>query len=105
MKNKKFKFLILLLSVLLLPAMAFAANNTTVQGIVDAAVATTFYIADGVVVILWVVTGFLFLTAQGAPEKVKVAKAALFAAAVGTVVVIVANSAVYLVSDAFNLGL
>ena len=80
-----------------------ASAQVTVSGMVSAAVSTAFYIADGVVVILWVVTGILFLIAQGAPDKLTSARKALFAAVIGTVVVIVANSAVYLVGNAFNL--
>lgn len=98
--NKKILFSILS-GILALPALAFA--QVTVSGIVHGAVTTTFYIADGVIVILWVVTGILFLSAQGAPEKLKSARAALITAVVGTVLVIIANSAVYLVGSAFNL--
>ncbi|MGA2418187.1 MAG: hypothetical protein ABSF55_03045 [Candidatus Staskawiczbacteria bacterium] len=98
--NKKILLLILLV-VLVLPGLASAADF--IQNMVQGAVTTAFYIADGVVVILWVVTGILFLLAQGAPEKLNSAKKALFAAVAGTVLVLVANSAVYMVSHAFNI--
>jgi hypothetical protein len=75
----------------------------TIQGMVSAAVQTTLYIASGVVVILWIITGLMFLTAQGAPDKVTQGRKALLAAVVGTLLVIVASSAVYLVGSAFGL--
>jgi hypothetical protein len=60
-------------------------------------------IASGVVVILWVITGLLFLTAQGAPEKLGTAKKALFAAVAGTVLVIIASYAMDLVGKALGI--
>ncbi|MCX6724285.1 MAG: hypothetical protein NT155_03910 [Candidatus Staskawiczbacteria bacterium] len=98
---KKTLFLILLAAVLVLPFSASA--QVTIQGMVSAAVQTTFYIASGVIVILWIITGLLFLTAQGAPEKLKSAKTSLIAAVAGTVLVIVAGSAISLVGSAFGL--
>jgi len=84
-----------------LPTLASA--QVTIASMVSAAVSTTFYIADGIIVILWVVTGILFLTAQGAPEKLTTARKALIYSVAGTVLIIVANSAVYLIGNAFNL--
>ena len=98
--NKKTLFLILL-AVLVLPSLAFA--QVTVVTIVDAAVATTLYIAGGIIVILWVVTGILFLTAQGAPEKLNLAKKALFASVVGTALIILAGSAISLVGSVLGI--
>jgi uncharacterized membrane protein (DUF485 family) len=99
-QNKKIIFLILL-GFLMLPLLASA--QVTIQSMVDAAVQTTLYIASGIVVILWVVTGILFLTAQGAPEKLSTAKKALFAAVVGTVLVLVAQGAFSIVGGALNI--
>jgi uncharacterized membrane protein (DUF485 family) len=98
--NKKISFLILS-GVLFLPSFASAL---TVQDIVDGAIQTTLYVASGITVILWVVTGLLFLSAQGDPSKLKTAKTSLFAAIAGTAIVIIASSAIGLVSSAFNLG-
>jgi len=98
--NKKTLFSILL-SFCVLPAVAFA--QVTIQSLMDAAVDTTLYIAGGVVVILWIITGFLFLTAQGAPEKLSSAKKALIAAVAGTLLVILAASAIWIVSSAFHI--
>ena len=97
--NKKILFLSLL-AVLFVPTLTSAV---TIQSMVDAAEQTTLYIASGVVVILWVVTGLLFLSASGAPEKLKSARTSLFASVAGTVVVIIAASAISIVTGAFNL--
>lgn len=99
--NKKILFLILL-GVLILPGVISA--QVTITSMVDAAENVALYVASGVVVILWITTGILFLTAQGAPEKLSSAKKALFAAVAGTILVIVAGSAIALISNAFNLG-
>ncbi len=99
--NKKI-FFIILLGVLAIPALASAA--ITIEGMVQAAVKTTLYIASGIVVVFWIVAGLLFLTAQGEPAKVTSAKHALVAAVAGTVLVIVAGGAIGLVSSMFGLG-
>ena len=103
--NKKILFTILS-NALILPSLTLAqggGGGITIQSMVNTAVQTTFYIASGVVVILWVITGLLFLLAQGAPDKLNAAKKSLFAAVAGTVLVIVATSAVYLVGSAFGI--
>lgn len=87
--------------VLVLP---ISVSAVTIQGMVDAAVDVTLYIASGVVVILWVITGLIFLTAQGAPEKINTGKKALFAAIAGTIIVIVASSAIPLVKSIFKIN-
>ena len=99
--NSKKILLLILLGVLASPSLVFA--QITIQGMVNAAVNTTLWIAGGVVVILWVITGILFLSAQGAPEKLKSAKMALVTAVAGTLLVIVATSAVSLVRSAFGI--
>jgi len=98
--NKKI-YLLFLLGALLLPVSAFA--QVTIRGMVNAAVQTTLYIASGVVVILWVVTGLIFLSASGDPTKVTQGRKALLASVAGTLLIIVASSAVYLVGQAFGL--
>ena len=100
MVNKKILFLALLI-VLALPSLALAAS---LQGIVDGAVNVSLIIASGVVVILWVVTGILFLTAQGAPQKLSSAKKALFAAIAGTILVLVAQGAMDMIRKALNIN-
>ena len=102
----------ILLGVFALPVLVLAQNSgsgsgdggVTIKSMIHAAENTALFIASGVTVILWIVTGLLFLTAQGAPEKLKSARTALIAAVGGTVLVIVAGSAIALVSSAFGLG-
>ena len=103
--NKKILFTILS-NALILPSLTLAqggGGGITIQSMVNTAVQTTFYIASGVVVILWVITGILFLTAQGAPEKLSTAKKALIAAIAGTVLIIIAGSAISLVRSMFGI--
>lgn len=109
--NKKILISSLAVAALTLPFIVLGQNSggssggsgVTIQGMVDAAVQTTLYIASGVVVILWVVTGILFLSASGDPSKLSSARKSLLAAVVGTVLVIVASSAVSLIRSAFKL--
>lgn len=102
--SKSISFLILL-GFLILPCLVFAATTTAplIQTLTTAAVNTTLYIASAVTIILWILTGILFLTAQGAPEKLIKARTALISAVAGTLLVIVANSAIYLVGQAFGI--
>ena len=101
--NKKTLFLTLL-TVLILPSLASATDAAvTITSLTDAAVNTALFIAGGVIVILWVVTGLLFLSALGAPDKLTLAKKALIASVIGTLLVIIAVSATSMVRDAFNI--
>jgi uncharacterized membrane protein (DUF485 family) len=104
--NKKILFLTL--SALFFPFSALAVvacdpNVISIACMVNSAVDTTLYIAAGIVVILWVITGLLFLVAQGAPEKLKSARTALFTSVAGTVLVIVAFYAIDIVGNAFGI--
>jgi len=101
--NKKLLLALLLASAL--PISAFAQQGgVTIQSMIYAAEQTALFIASGVVVILWIMTGIMFLTAQGDPSKVSSAKHALFSAVAGTILVIVAGSAIALISNAFGIG-
>ena len=80
--------LLILLGVLILPS--FASAEVTVKTMVCAAISTTWIIAVGVVIILWIVTGILFLIAQGNPAKLTAARTALITSIAGTVLVILA---------------
>jgi hypothetical protein len=114
--NKKTLFLIILTTVLILPFGVLATTDDTatdgitvcVEGetsipcIMESIINTALYIASGIVVILWVVTGILFLIAQGAPEKLGLARKSLFASIIGTVLVIIASSALSLVESAIG---
>ena len=98
--SKKILFL-LLLEILALPGIVYAQ---TITGMVANVVNVVWVVATGIVIILWVVTGVLFLAAQGAPEKLKQAKMALFSSIAGTVLVIVAYSARAIIQNALTTG-
>lgn len=97
-------FFSVLSGVLVLPTLALAdcGGKFTVKCIMDSILNVTWEIATGVTIVLWVITGILFLSAQGAPEKVNTAKKALIAAAAGTVIVILAYSAITIVEKALG---
>ena len=99
---KKQKILFLILSVILiLPNLVFA--EVTIKSMIESVVSKVVWpIAAGVAVTLWIITGILFLSAQGAPEKLKQAKTALFTAIAGTVLVILAYSAIELIKNALG---
>jgi len=56
-----------------------------------------------IVVIMWVVTGLLYLTCLGDPGKLKAANTSLFAAIGGTILVILASGAIRFVANSFGL--
>ena len=97
--NKKKLFLILL-GVVVLPSLASAQ---TLGSMANAAARTALSVASGVVVVMWVVTGVLFLVAAGDPGKLGSAKTSLIAAVAGTIIVIVANGAIGLVGGIFGI--
>jgi hypothetical protein len=97
--NKKVLFLILA-AVLLLPV---AASAQTLLSMAQAIAGQVVGVATWIVVIMWVVCGILFLTAQGDPGKLNSAKMALFAAIGGTILIILANGAVAFVANSFGL--
>lgn len=77
--------------------------GTLVLCFVMNAMNTILYVASGLIVIMWVVTGILFLMASGSPEKLTSAKKALLWAVAGTVFIIIAKSAVSIVANSFGL--
>lgn len=101
--NKKISYLISL-GILLLPAMAFASTLGTYAEKVKIA---AIDLAGAIVVIGWVVAGILYLTAAGAPEKLGVAKKALVACIIGTMLVVLAmtsDAIVSLIKDTLGVG-
>ena len=105
--NKKILFLILL-AVLVLPviALAQAAGGATLDSKLTAVKSAAVSLGGAIVVIGWVVAGILYLTAAGAPEKLGVAKKALVACVIGTVLValaITATNAMDLIKNIFGL--
>lgn len=100
--NKKTLLFIILSAVLALPNIASAVAITL--GSMAAAIAgQVVIVATWIVVIMWVVTGILFLTAQGEPGKLNLAKNSLFGAIGGTILIILAQSAITFVAKSFGL--
>ena len=103
MNSKKILSLILL-GFLALPSVIFAqltgigsGPDISLTAIMHGAEYAAGFIFGSIAVICFVVAGILFLTAQGAPEKLKTAKAAVLWGVVGVVVGIVAFSVIALV--------
>lgn len=102
--NKKSATLILL-TILIFPTLVLAqGQNITITGMVANVARVIWTVATIIVVMFWVITGLLFLTAAGDPGKLGTAKKALFAAIGGTVIVIVAYSAINIISSAVFSG-
>ena len=107
--NKKILFLILF-SVLLSPLIVLAQEGGAAGGctlcatIIHSIENVALLVASGVVVVMWIVTGLLFLTASGAPEKLGAAKKGVIYSLIGTAVVIIAGSAIALVSQILGIG-
>jgi len=98
--NKKISFLILV-SAILIPAAFVSAQ--TLSGMAEAVAGQVVLVATWIVVIMWVVPGLLFLLAQGEPGKLNTAKTSLFAAIGGTILVILASSAITIVRNSFGI--
>ncbi|MCX6724286.1 MAG: hypothetical protein NT155_03915 [Candidatus Staskawiczbacteria bacterium] len=101
--NKKILFLVLL-GVLVLPlaVSAQASQATTIAANIKSLAVT---VGMAIVVIGWVIAGILYLTAAGAPDKLGVAKKAMVAAIVGTVLIVVAVGGYAVISGIVNSAL
>src|SRR3989344_7608496 len=100
--NKKIIFT-LIKATLFFPFLASAQAGPTVGGIFSALATQVSIVATWIVVIMWVMTGILFLMAQGDPGKLQSAKLALFSAIGGTILIILANGAILLVKNSLNI--
>lgn len=98
--NKKELSLIIILASLTLPAIAGAQ---TLVSMASSVAGVVWLVATWIVVIMWVVTGLLYLTCLGDPGKLKSANISLFAAIAGTVLVILARIAMAFVANSFGL--
>ena len=99
--DKKILFLVLL-GVLVLPSVTLA--QITITGMVENVAKVVWTVGTIIVIILWVITGILFLAAQGDPGKLKTAKTALFTSIAGTVIIILAFSAASIIENAIFMG-
>ncbi|MBI3337624.1 MAG: hypothetical protein HY005_03345 [Candidatus Staskawiczbacteria bacterium] len=93
------------LSFLIIPMTALAqAAPGPIEKIAGNVANVVIYVAGGIVVIIWAITGILFLSSQGSPEKMGTAKKSLFAAITGTVLVILAVSAKAIIENVILRG-
>lgn len=98
--NKKISFLVLL-GALLLPIVASAQTIATLVD--NVLVNVAWPIAIAAIVIFWITTGILFLSAMGSPDKLGLARKALIASVAGTIIIILAASAVIIIRNSLGL--
>lgn len=101
---KKILLSLILLFFLIFPNIILAAGEI-ITGMVENVTNIIVFIGTILVVIFFIITGILFLTAQGAPEKLSLAKKALFASIAGTAIVILAQVAKTIIENALFLGI
>ena len=95
--KQKILFLILL-GFLLFPAVSLAfgelplATGPTITGLIINVVNVVWMVFAALAIIMFIYAGILFLTAQGAPDKITQAKQAALWGVVGVVVMILAFS-------------
>lgn len=98
---KKYLFLSLIfIGVLVLPSTILAAD---VVSMVNTLADVVYKIGVAVVVIGWVISGILFLTAAGAPDKLSIAKKALIASIAGTIIIIIGKEAANFIGTTFGI--
>ena len=100
MMKKKISFWVLF-GMLLLP---LTAGAQTIAGMVDNIVVNVAWpVAIGAVIIFWLATGILFVSALGSPEKIGLAKKALIASVAGTIVIVLAASAIAIIRNTLGI--
>lgn len=88
----------------MLPSVAFAqlhayGPDISITSIIDTVVANSWIIFAAIAVVCFLVAGVLFLTAEGAPEKLKQARSAFLWGIAGVVIGIVAYSIILIVGN------
>ncbi|MBI2054360.1 MAG: TrbC/VirB2 family protein [Candidatus Staskawiczbacteria bacterium] len=98
-KNRKIAHAILLAGIILIPVAAMAASalqqppeGKTFDQIISFIKGLIYTIGIALVVIMLLISGIMFITSAGDPEKVQRARNTLLYAVVGAVVLIVAAS-------------
>ena len=103
-KNILIFLLIIVLSLVLTKTFVFA-QPTLIESVDDIEEALKnirnilFGIASFIAVIMFIVAGILYMTAQGEPEKINKAKTAVKSAVIGTVIAVVAAGVLELIKD------
>jgi hypothetical protein len=101
--NKKILYLFFL-SVLILPSFVFAQLHSygpdmSIETIIDNVVSNLWIVFAGIAVACFLVAGGQFLTANGAPEKLKTARSAFLWGVAGIVVGIISYSILTIVAN------
>ena len=105
--NKKKISLALLLGSFLPLASVLAADAVTLDAMVLNIKTIAVTIATPIVVIGWIIAGILYLTAAGSPERTGIAKKAMIAALMGTILVVLAIGSaaiIGIIQNALGLG-
>ena len=100
---KKIIASLILLTLVALPVVAFAQPSVTIgsiEGLVDAIKRPLWTIFGLIALIAFVISGILFLSAAGNPEKIALARTAFLWGVVGIVVGIIAYSIVAIIENA-----
>ncbi len=104
--NKKILFSILLFGILVAPALVLGqGDGGKAAEVADNVRALAVAIGLAIVVIGWVIAGILYLTAAGDPSKLKIAKNAMIAAIIGTILVIIAQFGYDTIKEILNSAL
>lgn len=72
--------------------VAALGDGTTLTGLAGNLKTAAITVGSAIVVIGWIIAGILYLTASGKPEKIQIAKNALIACVVGTILVVLAGT-------------
>lgn len=101
--NKKIVISSAVSVLLALPAViwAFTApvtpSTTTLSDVIDGLLNILWTVAVVVVIVVFILTGILFLTARGEPDKIKQARDAVVWGTVGTAVILISASILLIV--------
>ncbi len=102
--------LLIILEVLALPLIGSAQLHSygyqtfSIWSLVDSIVSVIWILFEALVIICFVMAAVLFLTAQGAPEKLNTAKSAFIWGIVGVIVGIIAYSIITIVGSVIGTG-
>ena len=79
---------------------SYGSSNVTVESLVDTVVAKSWIVFAAVAVICFLVSGIMFLTAEGDAAKIKTARSSFIWGIAGVVVGIISYSIISIVGNA-----
>ena len=109
---KKIVLFLVLVTILSIPVLALAqagggaGAGPTIDSVTSAIETAVVSIGGSMAVVGWVVAGIIYLTAAGSPEKLGIAKKAMIAAIIGTLLVLIGTTSdniISLMKDAFGI--